>query len=226
MTKYLLKRIGLSIISLIIVIFIIMFLLFKVIDRNTIFNNDQNLLKMDSNSIEIYKYNQLEKYDYLTNTAFFSFLNEKYDNDNTNENFVKAKECLTSTRLADYFNKEVDEGRLSNVSSTAGKIIVKLDESSLDIFENEDVKEFYNVYKKKGYYIVYFVPYYSRYKKGVPQSEGLIYALKEYNMFYRLFKYLSKLISFETINDLSSNDCILCTGFLACKILDFDTNKF
>ena len=76
MTKYLLKRIVLGLLSVVVVVAIVMILIFMFTDREKIFNGDGIYTKMTNNEREIYKYSQWEKYGYLDYVQYTDYLME------------------------------------------------------------------------------------------------------------------------------------------------------
>ena len=64
MAGYILKRLLRSVLSLIIVVFIIMLLVFQLMNRDQIFKGT-NLQKYKYNAKEVYKYETFEEYGYL-----------------------------------------------------------------------------------------------------------------------------------------------------------------
>ena len=74
MTKYLLKRILLGLLSVVVVVAIVMILIFTFTDREKIFNGDTLYTKKINNEREIYKYSQWEKYGYLDYVDYADYL--------------------------------------------------------------------------------------------------------------------------------------------------------
>ena len=65
MKKYLFSRIVRGIISIIVIVFIIMLLVYSLSDRDLIFFGDPVYNKALNNKKTVYKYEQWEKYGYL-----------------------------------------------------------------------------------------------------------------------------------------------------------------
>ena len=56
MVKYVLKRLLHGVISVIIVVAIVMLLVYSLIDRESVFNGDPKLSKLQDNALIVYKY--------------------------------------------------------------------------------------------------------------------------------------------------------------------------
>ena len=90
MTKYLLKRIGLGILSVVVVVAIVMILIFTFTKRDKIFSGDGIYTKKQNNDREVYMYSQWEKYGYLDYIQYTDYLNA----------LAKAGEIDEETRAA------------------------------------------------------------------------------------------------------------------------------
>ncbi len=75
MGKYLIKRIAFSIVSIVIVMFSVMALIYGLMNRDGIFIRDGNMNKRSGNTLEIYKYNKLVTYGYLEYVDIYDYVN-------------------------------------------------------------------------------------------------------------------------------------------------------
>ena len=184
MKRYLLKRIGLSIVSMIIVIFIVVFLIYRVIDKESIFNQDINYSK----------YNQFQNSGYLEYENFSGYLANKYRNiagDDFAEHseYKETMEKLSSKKNYDYFNKLYKNNNSLSISKS--RVTFKLNSEYLNFINDKNVREFYDEYRKKGYYIAYLIPDYSSGKDTLlSNNEGMVLAINEKNTFQRLGSFL------------------------------------
>ena len=206
MKRYLLKRIGLSIVSMIIVIFIVVFLIYRVIDKESIFNQDINYSKLSGNTRELYRYNQFQNSGYLEYENFSGYLADKYrkisgDDFAENSEYKETMEKLSSKKNYDYFNKLYKNNNSLSISKS--RVTFKLNSEYLNFINDKNVKEFYDEYRKKGYYIAYLIPDYSSGKDTLlSNNEGMVLAINEKNTFQRLGAFLGSLFKFETIYDV------------------------
>ena len=174
MKKYLAKRIAFSIFSLFVVVMTVMLLVYTMIERSVIFQQDDTWNKKSNNDREMYEYVQYQKYGYLTYVDYSSFLKEKYiakygDSYATQEDFLTDMEVIQDAKAAK---------------------------------KNASVKEFMEKYSAMGYEVRYMEPI--TYKRGgiKPGGKGYLLAIQEKNVLYRLGDYLSGFFKFETTNDV------------------------
>lgn len=182
MKKYLFKRILFSIFSLLAVVCIVMILVYSLIDRKVIFQNDDAWNKRSANDRTMYEYNKWAKYDYLDYEEYNVFLVTKfkaeYGEDYAADPTIKAKydQALGSINAAVYKN--------------------------VDDINNDYVKQFLAEYRSKKYEIVYMprVEYSGgRVAKG---GTARLIAVHEKSVFIRLFNFLGQMVTFETVNDV------------------------
>ena len=182
MKKYLFKRILFSIFSLLAVVCIVMILVYSLIDRKVIFQNDDAWNKRSANDRTMYEYNKWAKYDYLDYEEYNAFLLTKfkaeYGEDYADNPTIKAKydQALGSINAAVY--KDVDD------------------------INNDYVKQFLAEYRSKKYEIVYMprVEYSGgRVAKG---GTARLIAVHQKSVFIRLFNFLGQMVTFETVNDV------------------------
>ena len=175
MKKYMLKRILLSILSLLIVVMIVMFLVYSCIDRKVIFQQDDIWNKKSGNDRTVYEYVQYQKYGYLNYVDYSTFLKEIYSEKYGEENFETAD---------DY---KADKKAIQN---------------SKTYLDNESVQKFYEKYEGKGYDVKYLEPI--KYKTGAvkPGGNGYLLAVKENNPLIRLLNYAKGFFSVETTKQI------------------------
>ena len=174
MKKYLLKRIGFSIFSLIVVVTVVMLLVYTLINRNVIFQMDDVWNKRNNNSRTYYEYTMYQKYGYLNFVDFSTYLSSKY-----------------SAKYGEKYSEQAD--------FKAARTAIQYENSYL---ENADVQEFIAKYEGEGYTIVYLTP--MKYANGrtKPGGDGYLLATMEKSVFSRLWDYAKGLITVETINDV------------------------
>ena len=78
MGKYIWKRIFFSILSLLVVVWAVMLLVYSLTDRSVIFQTDDVWNKRSNNERTIYEYTQYQKYGYLEFDNYTTFLQQKY----------------------------------------------------------------------------------------------------------------------------------------------------
>lgn len=172
MFKYLIKRLLHAAISVILVVGIVMILIYSLMDRRTIFQNDTKWQKVANNGKEVYQYQLWERYGYIDYIPYSEFVDAEIKN--------------------------------GNVSSESREIVAKVG----DYPENDTVeasaliKKFTKTYESKGYKVVRLLavkktPTSQYYQKD---GEPALLAYKDYNIFERLWKYFSSIISIDNIH--------------------------
>ena len=174
MGKYLTKRILFSLFSLLVVVATVMLLVFSLINRAVIFQQDDLWNKRTANDRTLYEYTQYQNFQYLTFENYTTFLANKYKAQYGEE---------------DYQTAEFSADR--NAISDPEKYL-----------ENQSVKEFYEKYEKAGYEIVYLAP--ETYKNGKlkPGYNPYLLAVKENNPLQRLWIYIKGFFTFESTSDV------------------------
>ena len=175
MGKYMAKRILFSLFSLLVVVATVMLLVFSLIDRKVIFQQDDMWNKKFGNDRDYYEYMQYQNYQYLTFVNYTTFLSEKYKAQFGDE--YSSKKEFTDARSA-----------------------IKYKDTYL---ENESVKEFYKKYGEEGYEIVYLAPETYANGKPKPGSNPYLLAVKENNPIQRLWLYIKGFFSVETTSDVT-----------------------
>ena len=170
MKKYMFKRILFSIFSLLVVVMLVMLLVFSLIERSVIFQQDDVWNKRNNNDRSMYEYAQYQKYGYLTYVDYSSFLREKYVG-----------------LYGDEYDKEADFIKDRSV-------IQKPDE----YLNNETVQEFKAKYEAEGYVIKYLEPVKYKSGKQKPGGSGYLVAVQEKSVVLRLWDYVKGFFTVET----------------------------
>ena len=76
MAKYILKRVLHGIFSVVVVVGIVMILIYSLLNRNQIFANDPNFIKVSANRKTVYKYEKWELFGYLDYVNYTDWLTE------------------------------------------------------------------------------------------------------------------------------------------------------
>ena len=175
MKKYLLKRILFSIFSLLVVVMLVMLLVYSLIERNVIFQQDDIWNKRSNNDRSMYEYAQFQKYGYLTYVDYTSFLKDKY-----------------KSLYGDGYDKEA--------AFTADRTAIQKPDTYL---ENATVQEFIAKYEAEGYEIKYLEPV--KFKSGKVKTGGNAYlvAVQEKSVVLRLLDYLGTFFTVETTKDVT-----------------------
>ncbi len=175
MKSYMGKRILFSIFSLVVVVATVMLLVYSLINRSVIFEQDDMWNKKSSNDRAVYEYTMFQKYGYLDFVDYSSFLKGKY------ESLMGAEYTKDAAFKADKESIQDETAYLENAS----------------------VQEFRDLYEKKGYTITYLAP--DRSKSGKVKSGGNAYllAVREKFVLFRVWDYFSHLITVETTRDVT-----------------------
>ncbi len=173
MRKYMLKRILFSIFSLFVVVMVVMVLVYSLIDRSVIFQQDDLWNKKSNNDRTIYEYTQYQKYGYLTWVDYSTYVQSKY-----------AAVYGDDYAKSDEFTKDVAAIQKSGYDS------------------NPTVQEFLQEYQGKGYTVRYLEPITYKSGKQKPGGKGYLIAIHEKNPMLRLVDYVKGFITVETVNDV------------------------
>ncbi len=205
MKKYILGRLVRSILSIFVVVSIAMFLIFTMIPKTNVFNNDPVYSKLKSDPVAsiTYKYQKWEDLGYLD-------FQQQSD-------ICKESGVACSTRT-DAFNtvKAEWEAKGYSVSFTADGMayikkgldfyieqpeMCKLSESNVDYDEcvktrNATFDEVFEKYTNNGYNVLYYL-------------DGAIYAYRDYSIFEQVGKFLTTFVKLDNpwmIQDASNPD--------------------
>ncbi|MBR2281211.1 MAG: ABC transporter permease [Spirochaetales bacterium] len=177
MGKYIWKRIFFSILSLLVVTWLVMLLVYSLTDRSVIFQTDDVWNKRSNNDRILYEYTQYQKYGYL---EFENFTN------------------YNKNRWLAVYGEDFDS---SDEYVDAKNLIQKVGD---DYLQNPTVQEFIRTYEEKGYSIVRLDPI--RYTTGAkqlkPGGTGYLLAVREKMMISRLWDYVKGFFKVETTKDV------------------------
>ena len=170
MTKYLLKRIVLGLLSVVVVVAIVMILIFTFTDREKIFNGDGIYTKMSNNDREMYKYSQWEKYGYLDYVQYTDYLMA----------LAKSGEITEETR------------------ADAAKIARKVDGNSGVVAEY--VAKFKEHYEAQGYKVLYLDAKMLTPTKLALGGKQQYFAYKDTPIINRMFSFFGRLVNIDNIH--------------------------
>ena len=172
MKKYLAKRILFSIFSLLVVVMTVMLLVYTLIDRSVIFQQDDTWNKKASNERAIYEYNKYQDYGYLVYDNYTSFLRKKYQ-----EEFGDG-----------YADKPEYKADLKAIQDPG------------TFQDNPYVKAFLKEYASKGYTVKYLPPDTSKSGKVKKGGNAFLIAVHEKNPLSRLWAYAANFFNIDTKN--------------------------
>ena len=172
MLKYLLKRLLHGLISIIIVVAIVMVLVYSFMDRDAIFQKDNTYSKISENTKEEYKYRTWGKYGYI---EYFSY--------------------------GDYLQILVDDKEISSEQANElSKIGYDYDKDSEDV--SQYVSKYRTYCSKKGYTVKRLKAKTISEFSDVLKTGGepYLFAYKDINVFVRLWKYFTRIITIDNIH--------------------------
>jgi len=172
MKRYLLKRILFSIFSLSVVMLIVMFLTYQLMDRSLIFTNDAMISRLSYNELEMYMHNKYVEYGYEEYVLFGNYLTDVYKEKCGEEEYTKDPDYKAAN--SSLFDPEA-------------------------YAENKDVKAFKELYESKGFTVEYMAPV--KVLRKIVSQPRLI-AVRQFGLFERFGVWASQLIKIETINDV------------------------
>ena len=114
MAGYVLKRLLRSVLSLVAVIFIIMLLVFQLMNRDAVIAKDSNYSKQKGNNKIVYKYNLFSKYEYVTLKTYSEYASNYAKENNITfeeaydlpQNVKEIEEDSTSQKFIDTYSKK------------------------------------------------------------------------------------------------------------------------
>jgi len=176
MTKYLIKRIIRSLISVVIVVGVIMTMIYSFLDKQSIFAADPVFTKQKSNAKEIYMMQQWEQFGYLDYVPF-----------------------------ADYLMELNKAGQMDDETYSAAAKLGKTASADKDITA-EYVQKFTDKYESEGYEVIRLEgDTQGRSKKYKDGGEPRLYAYKEIPVIHRLFKYIGSLVTLDNIHKVEED---------------------
>ena len=176
MSKYLLSRLVRGLLSVIAVVLIVMLLIYSCLDKELVFARDSVISKLKSNSKEVYKYQQWEKYGYLDYVPYTDFLIELLG-----EGKITPEEYSSVTSI----------GKNASSDSEAVKKYVKM-------FTEEYESQGYDVVRLPGETKAGT----NKYKEG---GRPQLYATKDIPLFTRAIRYFTGIFSFDNIHKVKDD---------------------
>jgi|GEM_PF-52075 len=195
MAKYLIKRILYSLLSIVVVTFIIMLLIFQLKSRDAIFTSDTNLTHLNVNEAAVYRAKKLEEYDYLDYYSYADWVNDKMKEEGRYDTmdpkllqFYKTLPARESDKNGNLIITEDYKGKY-----TDSEKVVHHDEP------NPYLYRFRSELESEGYTVTFKNQVTSRIR-------SVYFATRDYNVFHRLGKFFGQMFTFETPNDVSSSN--------------------
>lgn len=174
MRKYLLKRILFSFFSLFVVVMTVMLLIYSLIDRSMIFQDDDIWNKRNLNERTVYEHMQYQRYGYLTYQDYTDFVRAKYTEQYGDSYSTQAQ-------------FKADIAAIQNENT---------------YLENATVQEFIAKTKAEGYEVKYLQPIRFKSGKVKPGGTGFLLASREKSVVLRLLDYLKGFFHVETTRDV------------------------
>lgn len=189
MAKYLIKRILYSLLSVIVVTFIIMLLIFQLKSRESIFVNDATLTHLGNNEKEVYKAGKLQEYGYLEYVPYRDWVDKQVEKDGvTDANLIAfykklptASSQVTSNYTGSYTTTDADGNTVQHTG-----------------VKNPYLYRFRQEMEAAGYTVSFLNA-----RTGTSQQ---YYATRDLNIFVRLGNFLGGIFSFENIGDVISEN--------------------
>lgn len=171
MGKYVFKRLLHGVVSIILVVFIVMLLVYGMMNRDLVFAKDSNFGKQTNNNRRTYMLQQWELFGYL--------------------DYVPYADYMLMLRQ----NGEIDE----EIRAEAVKLGRDADGSKDSELTAQYIKQFTEYYESKGYEVERLGAVLSR-GKIAPGGQPALFAYKDNSLFERLWKYFTGLIQVDNIH--------------------------
>jgi len=169
MVKYIIKRLLHGILSIIVVIAIVMFFIYTLMDRNLVFAQDPIYNKQVNNAKITYRYMRWEEYGYLDYISYTDYISKLYKEGIINDEELEKVRVIGRTPAQD--------------SSMAKKYI----------------EQFKNDYEDKGYHIERLDAVLVNGRKVAEGGQQQLFAHKDIPLLLRLWNYISGLITIDHI---------------------------
>lgn len=179
MAKYLIKRILFSLFSLGVVLLLVMFMTYTLMDRTLVLKNDSVYTHLNVNEAELYKHDKFVKLGYEEYTNFTEYLNKTYE-EKYGSDYQENPEAVTKMNEA------------KNALYDAETYLT-----------NQDVSDFIAKYSGSGYTVSYLEKVVAR---GKIKSYPYLFAYHEFNVFERFFRYIGGMFQIETIYDVQDKN--------------------
>ncbi len=170
MTKYLIKRILHSLLSVVIVVGIVMLLIYSAMDRSLIFAMDPTFKQLGNNQKETYKYRKWEEYGYLDYVTY-----------------------------ADYMNELLTNGEIDEETHKAAVKFGKKPENDTEL-QAQYVKQFTEYYESKGYTVTRLNAKMQSAKKYIAGGQEQLFAAKDKPLLGRMLDYFTGIFSVDNIH--------------------------
>ena len=179
MIKYILKRLGLGLLSACSVTIIVMILVFSLMDKDNILASDPTYNKYRNNAKEVYKYERWAEYNYLDFVSYNDFLNDEIKNGNLDQDKKTEAKLNSKTKFAE------DGSFASGNNSELCK---------------EYVAKFVNNYESQGYTIQRLNAVFGYGKKLDAGGDANIFAYRNKPLITRIGSFFGNLIHIDTIH--------------------------
>ena len=178
MVKYILKRLGLGILSACIVTIIVMVLVFSLIDRQAILASDTIYNKKQANEQEVYKYERWADFGYIDYISYNNFLNDEIKQGN-----LDSEQKADAKKLG---KKKYEEGTY-----------IASDDTDLC---KEYITKFVSQYENSGFKIVRLNPVFYKGNKIANGGNPQLFAYRDKPLITRIGKFFTGLIHIDTIH--------------------------
>ena len=175
MSKYLLKRILHGIFSVVVIVAIVMFLIYNVMDRQLIFAQDSQYTKKSSNDKIHYEYDKWEDYGYLDYVTY-----------------------------QDYVNELFTKGELDQDTRDIAAVIGRTAEKDSEITKKY-IAEFTETYESLGYKVKRLDAKMLTSTKVDPNGRQRLFAYKDVPLLTRMWKFFSGIINVDTTSYIEEN---------------------
>lgn len=170
MVKYLAKRLLHGLCSVIVVVMLVMIMIYTLLDRNLIFAQDSTYSHQANNQKTVYKYYKWEEYGYLDYVPY-----------------------------AEYLQALTDSGEIDEETRAEAVGFGKTAENDSELVK-EYVNQFTEYYESKGYKVVRLDAVLMGKKKYANGGQQQLFAYKNIPLANRLWKYLSHIISIDSVD--------------------------
>jgi len=174
MTKYLIKRILRSMVSIMIVVAVVMVMIYTALDRKLVFANDPVYNKQTSNAKIVYEMRKWEEYGYV--------------------DYIPYSDWLLAMRNSG----EIDQETYNEVSKLPNKVE---DFEEIEGKIGEFIRKFIEYYESQGYEVEPLdADMKGKTKKYKDGGEPRLYAYRDVPLATRMIKYFTNLVSVDNIH--------------------------
>lgn len=152
MGKYLLKRLLKGALSIVAVVFVVLILVFTLMNRELIFDGDSNLIKLSANAKTEYKMRKYEKYGYIDYVTFNDYLTELLNDGEFESEEEKGKVAtLGKTPTADSQETKIYAAKFTETYTELGYEVTRLTVGSTSdkpfLFATKEINVFQRLFK-------------------------------------------------------------------------------